>query len=61
MGAHLDRELRRRNKNKKHNKVGIVMSEFKRGSLRSSSGAKVRKRSQALAIGLSEAGLSRNR
>jgi Family of unknown function (DUF6496) len=36
-------------------KVGKVMGEYKRGSLRSSSGSKVRKRKQAVAIALSEA------
>lgn len=36
-------------------KVGKVMHEFKHGKLRSSSGHKVKKRSQAIAIGLSEA------
>lgn len=36
-------------------KVGKVMREYKRGSLRSSSGSKVRKRKQAVAIALSEA------
>jgi Family of unknown function (DUF6496) len=36
-------------------KVERVMREFKRGSLRSSSGAKVRMRKQAVAIALSEA------
>ena len=36
-------------------KVAKVMREYKRGSLRSSSGAKVRKRKQAVAIALSEA------
>jgi predicted ABC-type ATPase len=35
-------------------KVGKVMSEFKAGKLHSSSGAKVTKRDQAIAIGLSE-------
>ena len=40
-------------------KVHKVMGEYKRGTLRSSSGAKVRKRKQAVAIALSEAGLSR--
>ncbi len=40
-------------------KVEKVMGEFKRGSLKSSSGQKVTKRSQAIAIGLSEAGKSR--
>jgi len=36
-------------------KIGKVMGEFKRGKLHSGSGAKVVKRSQAVAIGLSEA------
>lgn len=36
-------------------KVKKVMSEFKHGELKSSSGAKVRSRDQAIAIGLSEA------
>lgn len=36
-------------------KVRTVMREFKTGTLKSSSGAKVRKRKQAIAIALSEA------
>jgi hypothetical protein len=36
-------------------KVAKVMREYKRGTLKSSSGAKVRKRKQAVAIALSEA------
>ena len=40
-------------------KIKKVMAEFKAGELRSSSGAKVKKRKQAVAIALSEAGLSR--
>jgi len=36
-------------------KVSKVMREYKQGSLRSSSGAKVSKRKQAVAIALSEA------
>ena len=36
-------------------KIAKVMREYKRRSLRSSSGAKVRKRKQAVAIALSEA------
>ena len=36
-------------------KVARVMREYKRRTLRSSSGAKVRKRKQAVAIALSEA------
>jgi hypothetical protein len=36
-------------------KIKTVMREYKRGALRSSSGAKVRSRKQAVAIALSEA------
>lgn len=36
-------------------KTGVVMSEFKHGTLHSGSGAKVTSRPQAIAIGLSEA------
>ena len=36
-------------------KVEKVMHEFKHGTLKSSSGAKVKSRAQAIAIGLSEA------
>ena len=36
-------------------KVGVVMKEFKRGTLNSGSGAKVTNPKQAIAIGLSEA------
>ena len=36
-------------------KVRKVMREYKKGTLKSSSGAKVRKRKQAVAIALSEA------
>ena len=42
-------------------KVGKVSGEFKQGTLRSSSGKKVTNRKQAIAIGLSEAGLSRKK
>ena len=38
----------------KKSKVEKVMGEFKRGTLRSSSGKKVTSRKQAIAIGLSE-------
>lgn len=40
-------------------KVHVVMSEYKRGTLRSGSGKKVTNRKQAIAIALSEAGLSK--
>lgn len=46
---------------RKKNKVGKVLGEFKRGTLKSSSGAKVTSRKQATAIALSEAGLSKKR
>ena len=42
-------------------KMHKVMKEFKQGTLKSSSGAKVTSRKQAIAIGLSEAGLSRKK
>jgi hypothetical protein len=42
-------------KSRGRRKVRKVMREYKRGSLRSSSGRKVRKRKQAVAIALSEA------
>ena len=42
-------------------KIGIVMSEFKKHELKSSSGQKVTNPKQALAIALSEAGLARPR
>ena len=40
-------------------KVGKVMREFKKGDLKSSSGQKVTNPKQAIAIGLSEAGISK--
>jgi hypothetical protein len=40
-------------------KVHAVMSEFKRGTLHSGSGEKVKNRKQAIAIAMSEAGLSK--
>jgi hypothetical protein len=43
----------------KQAKVGKVMREFKAGKLKSSSGQKVTNPKQAIAIGLSEAGLSK--
>ena len=38
----------------RHKKVQKVLGEFKRGKLKSSSGAQVTDRKQAIAIGLSE-------
>lgn len=40
---------------KAQNKVAKVMHEYKEGTLRSSSGDKVKSRKQAIAIGISEA------
>jgi hypothetical protein len=40
-------------------KVGKVMGEFKRGTLKSSSGKKVTKKAQAVAIAMSEAGMAK--
>jgi hypothetical protein len=40
-------------------KVGKVMREFQSGTLKSSSGKKVTNPKQAMAIGLSEAGMSK--
>ena len=49
-------------KKKKQAKVSKVMKEFKKGKLKSGgSGKKVKKRKQAIAIALSEAGLSKKR
>lgn len=45
----------------KRRKVRKVMHEFKHKTLRSSSGRKVKSRRQAVAIALSEAGLSRKK
>lgn len=42
-------------------KVHTVMSEFKHGSLHSSSGDKVTNRKQAVAIAMSEAGMSKKK
>jgi len=42
-------------------KVGAVMGEFKRGTLHSGSGEIVKKRSQAVAIAMSEAEISRSK
>ena len=46
-------------KKEKQAKVALVMREFKTGKLKSSSGEAVKSPKQALAIALSEAGLSR--
>jgi hypothetical protein len=46
---------------KKPAKVRKVMGEYKRGTLKSSSGSKVKSRKQAVAIAMSEAGMKRNK
>ncbi len=43
------------------NKIHVVMGEFKRHTLRSGSGDKVTNRDQAIAIAMSEAGMSKKR
>jgi hypothetical protein len=44
---------------KKKDKIAKVMGEYKRGTLQSGKGPKVKSRKQAIAIALSEAGKSR--
>lgn len=46
---------------KGHKKVEKVMHEYKHGSLKSGSGKKVTSRDQAVAIAMSEAGMSKKR
>jgi len=46
---------------KAQKKVEKVMSEYKSGTLKSSSGKKVASRKQAVAIAMSEAGMSKKR
>lgn len=48
-------EARRKHLSNPREKIGTVLSEFKRGTLHSGSGAIVRSRPQAIAIALSEA------
>jgi hypothetical protein len=47
------------NKKEQNAKVRKVMREFKAGTLKSSGGQKVKSRQQAIAIALSEAGMSK--
>lgn len=46
---------------KGHAKVEKVMHEYKKGTLKSSSGKKVTSRDQAIAIAMSEAGMSKKK
>ena len=48
-----------KNKTKPDKKISRVMQEFRAGTLKSSSGQKVKTLAQARAIALSEAGVSR--
>ena len=48
-------------KKAKSARMHTEMTKFKQGTLKSSSGAKVTSRKQAIAIGLSESGQSRKR
>jgi len=50
---------KKRKKLGKKDKVHTVLSEFKRGTLHSGSGGIVKNRKQAIAIGMSEAGISK--
>lgn len=52
---------KRRKKLKPKEKVKTVLKEFSRGTLHSGSGEIVKSKKQALAIALSEAGLSRKK
>ena len=48
-------------KTKAVKKMKKVMGSFKKGSLKSGKGGKVTSRKQAIAIGMSEAGISRKK
>ncbi len=52
---------RRKHLKNPQDKVHTVMSEFKRGTLHSGSGGIVKSRKQAVAIAMSESGLSKKR
>ncbi len=52
---------KKRKKLRGQQKVHAVLSEFKRRTLRSGGGSKVTSRKQAIAIALSEAGLSKKK
>jgi uncharacterized protein DUF6496 len=48
-----------KHKEKGQKKVAIVMREYSKGKLKSGSGQKVKSKDQAVAIAMSEAGLSK--
>ena len=52
---------KRKATNRQKAKVAKVMGEYKRGTLRTSAGSKPSGRDQAIAIALSEAGMSKKR
>ena len=57
-----EEEVKPKTKAGKAKKVATVMGEYKRGSLKSGKNGKpVRKRSQAVAIAMSEAGMKKKR
>lgn len=60
-GGFFGKAKKPKTKTAKRRKVHTVMSEFKEGKLTSGTGGKVTSRDQAIAIALSEAGLSRKR
>ena len=62
--THTPKERKKRSKKatpKQKRKVAKVLGEAKEGKLKSSSGKKVTSRQQAVAIALSEAGLSKKK
>ena len=63
MHFYADREGICNSRHGKHGKVGKVMSEYKHGELHSGSksGPKVTSRDQAMAIAMSEAGMSKKK
>jgi Family of unknown function (DUF6496) len=60
MGMKLKLKKRHGSKSKK-DKVHVVMSEFKHGTLHSGSGGKVKSRPQAIAIAMHESGQSKKK
>ncbi len=60
-GATQTDEMEHGSKGKKMKKIEKVMHEFKEGTLKSSSGKKVKSRKQGIAIAMSEAGMSKKK
>ena len=61
VGTFCWRTMAKKKPTKAQKKVEKVMSEYKSGSLKSSSGKKVGSRKQAIAIAMSEAGMKRKK